>query len=168
MIDVKMMTGGETSVLDVLSELIERLYSRLIVLSISLSIDVRVLVILLLRPNERAFGRRLSCLELKGALSIREAIALCEQLRLVLRRLLSVEAIDKLLELAFGIGLFFFSSRRRHTRCSRDWSSDVCSSDLSELLWWLPPPWKFNFCSRFAYPEEPAERVARPTRKYGP
>src|SRR5205809_3663728 len=28
---------------------------------------------------------------------------------------------------------FFFSSRRRHTRCSRDWSSDVCSSDLTEL-----------------------------------
>src|SRR5256884_8307494 len=26
---------------------------------------------------------------------------------------------------------FFFASRRRHTRCSRDWSSDVCSSDLS-------------------------------------
>src|SRR2546421_5309526 len=25
---------------------------------------------------------------------------------------------------------FFFSSRRRHTRCDRDWSSDVCSSDL--------------------------------------
>src|SRR5690606_39692698 len=28
---------------------------------------------------------------------------------------------------------FFFSSRRRHTRFSRDWSSDVCSSDLAEL-----------------------------------
>src|SRR3989449_7206343 len=28
---------------------------------------------------------------------------------------------------------FFFSSRRRHTRCSRDWSSDVCSSDLDAL-----------------------------------
>src|SRR2546422_2100801 len=28
---------------------------------------------------------------------------------------------------------FFFSSRRRHTRCSRDWSSDVCSSDLDLL-----------------------------------
>src|SRR5690606_39809118 len=27
---------------------------------------------------------------------------------------------------------FFFSSRRRHTRFSRDWSSDVCSSDLFE------------------------------------
>src|SRR5262245_62430984 len=26
---------------------------------------------------------------------------------------------------------FFFSSRRRHTRCLSDWSSDVCSSDLS-------------------------------------
>src|SRR5216684_4664074 len=29
---------------------------------------------------------------------------------------------------------FFFSSRRRHTRCSRDWSSDVCSSDLEHAL----------------------------------
>src|SRR5207245_8336216 len=28
---------------------------------------------------------------------------------------------------------FFFSSRRRHTRCYRDWSSDVCSSDLNRL-----------------------------------
>jgi len=26
--------------------------------------------------------------------------------------------------------LFFFASRRRHTRSDRDWSSDVCSSDL--------------------------------------
>src|SRR5215472_14701573 len=29
------------------------------------------------------------------------------------------------------IGFFFFSSRRRHTRCLSDWSSDVCSSDLA-------------------------------------
>src|SRR5690606_35285413 len=29
-----------------------------------------------------------------------------------------------------GFLVFFFSSRRRHTRFSRDWSSDVCSSDL--------------------------------------
>src|SRR5436305_4069557 len=28
------------------------------------------------------------------------------------------------------VRVFFFSSRRRHTRCGRDWSSDVCSSDL--------------------------------------
>src|SRR5690606_42057788 len=29
--------------------------------------------------------------------------------------------------------VFFFSSRRRHTRFSRDWSSDVCSSDLMAI-----------------------------------
>src|SRR2546421_9674157 len=29
--------------------------------------------------------------------------------------------------------LFFFSSRRRHTRSDRDWSSDVCSSDLESI-----------------------------------
>src|SRR5438105_10233069 len=34
--------------------------------------------------------------------------------------------------LCFSI-FFFFSSRRRHTRSTRDWSSDVCSSDLNKL-----------------------------------
>src|SRR5690606_40120655 len=34
--------------------------------------------------------------------------------------------------------IFFFSSRRRHTRFSRDWSSDVCSSDLIH-------PWLIRF-----------------------
>src|SRR5438045_8394252 len=29
--------------------------------------------------------------------------------------------------------VFFFSSRRRHTRCLSDWSSDVCSSDLDAV-----------------------------------
>src|SRR6266508_4550378 len=32
--------------------------------------------------------------------------------------------------LSISVCLFFFSSRRRHTRWPRDWSSDVCSSDL--------------------------------------
>src|SRR5437870_2860691 len=37
------------------------------------------------------------------------------------------------LELQLSGGrFFFFSSRRRHTRWPRDWSSDVCSSDLDE------------------------------------
>src|SRR5256884_2872993 len=46
---------------------------------------------------------------------------------------------DRLLRLIYSIITrlisldFFFSSRRRHTRCSRDWSSDVCSSDLNEI-----------------------------------
>src|SRR5207302_5022860 len=36
---------------------------------------------------------------------------------------------------------FFFSSRRRHTRFSRDWSSDVCSSDLLlPSFLYLPSP----------------------------
>src|SRR5205814_4099302 len=34
----------------------------------------------------------------------------------------------------FRLGCFFFSSRRRHTRCLSDWSSDVCSSDLTRLF----------------------------------
>src|SRR5690625_1656623 len=55
--------------------------------------------------------------------------------------------------------MFFFSSRRRHTRWPRDWSSDVCSSDLYPLvdepavLVWLAqlaaleihtPQWRFD------------------------
>src|SRR5256885_6979952 len=38
--------------------------------------------------------------------------------------------------------LFFFSSRRRHTRLQGDWSSDVCSSDLTPFfkLWWTVMP----------------------------
>src|SRR5882762_10765030 len=34
----------------------------------------------------------------------------------------------------FNFVVFFFSSRRRHTRFKCDWSSDVCSSDLLRLL----------------------------------
>src|SRR5437762_6768810 len=42
--------------------------------------------------------------------------------------------------LFFSFFFFFFSSRRRHTRYIGDWSSDVCSSDLSLPLsaWWNP------------------------------
>src|SRR2546428_13986008 len=36
------------------------------------------------------------------------------------------------LDQANNLSLFFFSSRRRHTRSDRDWSSDVCSSDLGD------------------------------------
>src|SRR3712207_8824662 len=35
------------------------------------------------------------------------------------------------LGVSMSVMLFFFSSRRRHTRYWRDWSSDVCSSDLT-------------------------------------
>src|SRR2546422_7161900 len=55
---------------------------------------------------------------------------------------------------------FFFSSRRRHTRCSRDWSSDVCSSDLPAL----PDTNEFTlkpYHTRFS-----PDYVARPTIGY--
>src|SRR5438445_3706923 len=39
-----------------------------------------------------------------------------------------------LAESRIGMLRFFFSSRRRHTRYWRDWSSDVCSSDLLDSL----------------------------------
>src|SRR5690348_13057842 len=39
---------------------------------------------------------------------------------------------------------FFFSSRRRHTRWTGDWSSDVCSSDLWECVTWLAAVGRFE------------------------
>src|SRR5256885_9644048 len=41
-----------------------------------------------------------------------------------------------------SVSFFFFSSRRRHTRLQGDWSSDVCSSDLTDIL--LPFPTLFE------------------------
>src|SRR5690554_7539148 len=49
---------------------------------------------------------------------------------------------------------FFFSSRRRHTRCGRDWSSDVCSSDL--------PIYECDFGKKnpvFSYPNDLPDQV---------
>src|SRR5262245_64813831 len=43
-----------------------------------------------------------------------------------------IPVLSVLLPPIFIVFLFFFSSRRRHTRCLSDWSSDVCSSDLGE------------------------------------
>src|SRR5690606_40192567 len=40
--------------------------------------------------------------------------------------------------------MFFFSSRRRHTRFSRDWSSDVCSSDLAAFHYFVSQTGKFE------------------------
>src|SRR5207245_4904392 len=42
---------------------------------------------------------------------------------------------------------FFFSSRRRHTRCYRHWSSDVCSSDLVHGV-----SWGGALAQQFAFP----------------
>src|SRR6202163_2587934 len=46
-----------------------------------------------------------------------------------------------------GADLFFFSSRRRHTRSPGDWSSDVCSSDLMIRHTRSPGDWSSDVCS---------------------
>src|SRR5437899_11398495 len=52
-----------------------------------------------------------------------------------------------------SICFFFFSSRRRHTRCLSDWSSDVCSSDLTS--------WKGRDLPRgFTSPERSRRRIS--------
>src|SRR5699024_12186252 len=42
---------------------------------------------------------------------------------------------------------FFFSSRRRHTISKRDWSSDVCSSDLDFIQLLLIFVGQYHFCA---------------------
>src|SRR6266496_5736909 len=55
---------------------------------------------------------------------------------------------------------FFFSSRRRHTRSLRDWSSDVCSSDLS-CRWKTPAAG----CRGSGNPRSRTARSSRSTRR---
>src|SRR5262245_62491340 len=65
-------------------------------------------------------------------------------------------------------GFFVFSSRRRHTRCLSDWSSDVCSSDLADRLPLVfrdsppPPGWAY------AILDASAKRVAGNAPPIGP
>src|SRR5256885_11841056 len=63
--------------------------------------------------------------------------------------------------------IFFFSSRRRHTRLQGDWSSDVCSSDLAALCNRLRPgdcPAAFTVRSIGWWREARAARERRATR----
>src|SRR5258705_1259293 len=63
----------------------------------------------------------------------------------------------------FELFFFFFSSRRRHTRCLSDWSSDVCSSDLTASTRRLPASirtertWSGNDGSRLRIGDEPSD-----------
>src|SRR5687768_13710220 len=71
--------------------------------------------------------------------------------------------------------LFFFSSRRRHTSCSRDWSSDVCSSDLIGFfrrlfrpllkLLFNPAPLAAAFAAQSRMNREAAERASERERR---
>src|SRR5690606_36597986 len=50
------------------------------------------------------------------------------------RRVAVVGGERRRIRVRMGSPVFFFSGRRRHTRFSRDWSADVCSSDLLRKL----------------------------------
>src|SRR5437870_6955015 len=80
--------------------------------------------------------------------------------------------------------LFFFSSRRRHTRWPRDWSSDVCSSDLLTLfllqclhhrflaaglrqMTWSLPHHAYLISPRFAMESTPARSKRSEERRVG-
>src|SRR5947209_13691633 len=65
--------------------------------------------------------------------------------------------------------IFFFSSRRRHTRYWRDWSSDVCSSDLiargEKVLACAPSNLAVdNLLERLVHAREKAIRLGHPAR----
>src|SRR5450432_4398859 len=60
-----------------------------------------------------------------------------------LRRRARFAASSSMAKAVSRLNSFFFSSRRRHTRSDRDWSSDVCSSDLGDqLLAVIAQSWK--------------------------
>src|SRR5215469_18090528 len=58
------------------------------------------------------------------------------------------------------LSFFFFSSRRRHTRSLRDWSSDVCSSDLDSIPSEHRLAWRMHRV-------EPGETLAAIAKQYG-
>src|SRR5690349_23085384 len=58
--------------------------------------------------------------------------------------------------------IFFFSSRRRHTRSLRDWSSDVCSSDLLARSASTPCTWPSVLPIRLRIPWERLNRPRTP------
>src|SRR5215813_5921274 len=61
--------------------------------------------------------------------------------------------------------IFFFSSSRRHTRCGRDWSADVCSSDLNAAWSRARPAGKTE--RRWEWPRR-ASKAARNSRDRRP
>src|SRR5574341_489243 len=69
------------------------------------------------------------------------------------------------MESVAGSLLFFFSSRRRHTRLVGDWSSDVCSSDLDSVN--APAPVAVTVEIRAPNGEGAPERVWRLARAIG-
>src|SRR3712207_6858507 len=78
------------------------------------------------------------------------------------------------MEMLETLFFFFFSSRRRHTRYWRDWSSDVCSSDLRRRQGrevrdhsWVPEGFRWCPSCRQAVAHEDFTRSARTSSGFG-
>src|SRR5689334_23743792 len=76
----------------------------------------------------------------------------------------------------FLVFFFFFSSRRRHTRWNCDWSSDVCSSDLSSHveifgsiapLAWRPGAMQLLYAQQYGDPPQPGQEDIVLTERVG-
>src|SRR3712207_7164123 len=82
-----------------------------------------------------------------------------------------MEEVVDVMSLRFGLNtndiydfFFFFSSRRRHTRYWRDWSSDVCSSDLRAAARSSPSgPSGSASCRRWRPAGTPVRTAGRPS-----
>src|SRR2546429_4622307 len=70
-------------------------------------------------------------------------------------------ALSRLQKPSYMVVSFFFSSRRRHTRCSRDWSSDVCSSDLIDPEFGIEIRWDTSLLEGYRWLHVP-NRSPRP------
>src|SRR2546421_8675900 len=68
-------------------------------------------------------------------------------------------SVDYLVKWSRRAVFFFFSSRRRHTRSDRDWSSDVCSSDLRRLWPRRWSTWPRRMLRRDAWTRTPTSDV---------
>src|SRR5690625_7448124 len=65
------------------------------------------------------------------------------------------------------VSFFFFSSRRRHTRWPRDWSSDVCSSDLFAWEGRYNPPWIRDIAREIEADEQELRAIGRKLVRQG-
>src|SRR5262245_63779187 len=68
----------------------------------------------------------------------------------------------------YRLSFFFFSSRRRHTRCLSDWSSDVCSSDLLGSCWSSYRQWRPQQASASMVSPYLRSAIRGPTRSQAP
>src|SRR2546427_7190088 len=88
------------------------------------------------------------------------------------RRLVIISLlVSRSLLVLFLFIFFFFSSRRRHTRFDCDWSSDVCSSDLtfsSVFLSLIPVLLSSITCTKFSYSPVSHDSVVQGVTPHSP